>query len=264
MFLMLTIFRKIRKNLADDNKPLKYLRYAFGEILLVVVGIMIALQINNWNEERKQKLDEINTLYNLREKLTDDIPKFDLSMVYVHRAGNSMQILLSWMEEDKPYQDSLRYHFGNTNSLITPNINISPFKSLESKNLSLISNPDLRQQIILFYGSGYYVSLKLIEEYRAIVIDASGELYADRFDEFWKVESDSIKTNNKRNDSILTPVMEPIDFEKLKKDREYLYFLKSLKNRHYYLLEENIEMVFDNMKRLIAEIDEELTILENK
>ena len=47
---MINFFKKIRKKLADDNKPLKYMRYAIGEILLVVVGILIALQINNWNE----------------------------------------------------------------------------------------------------------------------------------------------------------------------------------------------------------------------
>ena len=49
---MINFFRKIRKKLADDNKPLKYMRYAIGEIVLVVIGILIALSINNWNEER--------------------------------------------------------------------------------------------------------------------------------------------------------------------------------------------------------------------
>jgi hypothetical protein len=44
---MIPIFRKIRKKMADDNKPMKYMRYAIGEIALVVIGILIALQINN-------------------------------------------------------------------------------------------------------------------------------------------------------------------------------------------------------------------------
>ena len=50
---MINVFRKIRKKLADDNKLFKYSRYAVGEIVLVVIGILIALQINNWNEDRK-------------------------------------------------------------------------------------------------------------------------------------------------------------------------------------------------------------------
>ena len=58
---MIPFFRKIRKKMADDNKPLKYMRYAIGEIVLVVIGILIALQINNWNEDRKatEKLDQL-------------------------------------------------------------------------------------------------------------------------------------------------------------------------------------------------------------
>ena len=52
---MIPFFRKIRKKMADDNRPLKYARYAIGEIVLVVIGILIALQINTWNEEKKNK-----------------------------------------------------------------------------------------------------------------------------------------------------------------------------------------------------------------
>jgi hypothetical protein len=56
---MINFFRKIRKKLSDDNKPLKYMMYALGEIILVVIGILIALQINNWNEDRKRRAIEI-------------------------------------------------------------------------------------------------------------------------------------------------------------------------------------------------------------
>ena len=55
---MIPFFRKIRKTLADDNKPIKYLRYAIGEIVLVVIGILIALQINNWNDQKKNAASE--------------------------------------------------------------------------------------------------------------------------------------------------------------------------------------------------------------
>jgi len=50
---MIKFFRKIRYALMEKNKTGKYLKYAFGEIMLVVIGILIALQINNWNEEKR-------------------------------------------------------------------------------------------------------------------------------------------------------------------------------------------------------------------
>ena len=50
---MIKFFRNIRKSLLNEGKTSKYLKYAIGEIVLVVIGILIALQINNWNEHRK-------------------------------------------------------------------------------------------------------------------------------------------------------------------------------------------------------------------
>jgi hypothetical protein len=52
---MIPFFRKIRKKLADDNKPMMYMRYAIGEIAFVVIGILIALQINNWNQNQNEQ-----------------------------------------------------------------------------------------------------------------------------------------------------------------------------------------------------------------
>jgi hypothetical protein len=66
---MINFFRKIRKKMADDSKPLKYIRYAIGEIVLVVIGILIALQINNWNETRQIKKVEKEILNVLLEDL---------------------------------------------------------------------------------------------------------------------------------------------------------------------------------------------------
>ncbi|MBN2615621.1 MAG: hypothetical protein JXR71_07985 [Bacteroidales bacterium] len=52
------LFKNIRRKLAAENQLTKYLRYAIGEILLVVIGILIALQVNNWNEHRKKMIFE--------------------------------------------------------------------------------------------------------------------------------------------------------------------------------------------------------------
>jgi len=58
--------------MADDNKPLKYMRYAIGEIVLVVIGILIALQINTWNEERKDVKTETRALFNLKSEFDEN------------------------------------------------------------------------------------------------------------------------------------------------------------------------------------------------
>ena len=63
---MIKFFRKIRQQLMTDNKTSKYLLYAFGEIVLVVIGILIALQINNWNEHQKAVADQRKLFANLK------------------------------------------------------------------------------------------------------------------------------------------------------------------------------------------------------
>src|SRR5690606_840747 len=66
---MIKFFRHIRQNLLMENKTGKYLKYALGEIVLVVIGILIALSINNWNENRKIRIAEIEILQNLKTEL---------------------------------------------------------------------------------------------------------------------------------------------------------------------------------------------------
>jgi hypothetical protein len=66
---MIKFFRKIRQNLLMENKTGKYFKYAIGEILLVVIGIIIALQLNNWNESRNLSYKEIISLKALKSEL---------------------------------------------------------------------------------------------------------------------------------------------------------------------------------------------------
>ena len=79
---MFKFFRKIRKKFANENKPLKYLRYAIGEILLVVIGILIALQVNNWNEVHKLKKVEIKILNELKADVAFSIIELDTVVSY--------------------------------------------------------------------------------------------------------------------------------------------------------------------------------------
>ena len=91
---MINFFRKIRKQLADDNKPLKYMRYAIGEIVLVVIGILIALSINNWNELKKERVKEQKILASLYQDFKINIKNLDDALnVYPEMEDRSIRVL---------------------------------------------------------------------------------------------------------------------------------------------------------------------------
>lgn len=69
---MIKIFRKIRYDLMKGNKVIKYLKYAFGEIILVVIGILIALQINTWNQERLDEKEKTELLEKLHAEFKEN------------------------------------------------------------------------------------------------------------------------------------------------------------------------------------------------
>ena len=104
---MIKFFRKIRQNLLMQNKTSKYFKYAIGEIILVVIGILIALQINNWNENRKKE-----TLKNeYRIALINDYTK-DTIQVNARLLRNNLRI-----ERINSLDDSLvNGHFNNLES----------------------------------------------------------------------------------------------------------------------------------------------------
>ncbi|MFT7386037.1 MAG: hypothetical protein ACI82E_000795, partial [Nonlabens sp.] len=101
---MIKFFRKIRQKLLSENKFSKYLIYAIGEIILVVFGILIALQINNWNSKRIENTEEQNVLINLKkdfelnkenlESVLSDNEKYlksDLEILNFGRAKSSIK-----------------------------------------------------------------------------------------------------------------------------------------------------------------------------
>ncbi|MFH6767308.1 DUF6090 family protein [Gaetbulibacter aquiaggeris] len=79
---MIKFFRKIRQKLLSENKFSKYLLYAVGEILLVIIGILIALSINNWNEHRKLKIEEQSSLKDLRGEVASNIEALEHALKF--------------------------------------------------------------------------------------------------------------------------------------------------------------------------------------
>ena len=111
---MSTLFRKIRKKMADDNRPLKYMRYAIGEIVLVVIGILIAIQINNWNEGKKEKLEELDYINSFLQDLENDRLQLESNSEYGMITINGHDSLSRELSK-RPLQGSEKklYHFFN-------------------------------------------------------------------------------------------------------------------------------------------------------
>ena len=106
---MIQFFRRIRKTLVDDNKPIKYLRYAIGEIVLVVIGILIALSINNWNEKRKIIIKERSYIQSIYKDLKNDIKKINVCRTMLSNHYNiGIEVLKAIEQKDLQIMDSIK------------------------------------------------------------------------------------------------------------------------------------------------------------
>jgi hypothetical protein len=92
---MIKFFRKIRQNLLVENKTGKYLKYAFGEIVLVVIGILIALQINNWNERKNNITKTTNILKEIQLDLINDIKNVNQGFDDFIRADSILELIVT-------------------------------------------------------------------------------------------------------------------------------------------------------------------------
>ena len=102
------IFRKIRQQFLTENKISKYLLYAFGEIVLVVIGILIALNINNWNEEQSKRDAELNFYHNTKLQLLDDLNNIESNIQYNNRYTKQFRYAVDIIElNDRSKKDSL-------------------------------------------------------------------------------------------------------------------------------------------------------------
>ena len=159
---MIKFFRKIRHRLLTENKFSKYLLYAIGEIILVVIGILIALQINNWNEKSKLKNEEIKLLKEMRSALISD--KEDvISNISEHAsAAKSCSILINHISNKLPYNDSLDFHFANSLNTTRFSHTSSPYETLKIKGPDLIENDSLRVMLGEYYDKwiGYQFDLQ--------------------------------------------------------------------------------------------------------
>ena len=149
---MIKFFRTIRKDLMEKNKTGKYFKYAIGEIVLVVIGILIALSINNWNENRKNKLSESEYYCKLLADFELDhqnIAKGYKESEYKIEISKRLLLDLNKKDKDKSYLLNNYLQALRTNEFVPSKVTITDITS--SGKLNLLTNDSLKNNIIRYY-----------------------------------------------------------------------------------------------------------------
>ncbi len=150
---MIKFFRKIRQNLLSEGQAGKYLKYAFGEIILVVIGILIALSLNNWNENRKNKLTESEYYCKL---LADfELDRQNIAELYKeseHKIATSKRLLLELKDKCKEKSYLLNNYLQalRTNAFVPSKVAMTDIVS--SGKLNLLTNDSLKNDLLRYYG----------------------------------------------------------------------------------------------------------------
>jgi len=147
---MIRFFRQIRKNLMENYQVRRYLLYAIGEILLVVLGILIALQIDTWNEQRKERRAEREIVENLKQEFLVNLTELDSTLEVVAKNRDANLRLMALFGKSKEALErvnvdsllffSVEYHrFIPTQNALTD--------LLQSGRLQLVTNQALKDAL---------------------------------------------------------------------------------------------------------------------
>lgn len=207
---MLKFFRKIRQRLLGENKFSKYLIYAVGEIILVVLGILIALGINNWNLEQKEEEFELELLSEFRTNLENTMDDISANINYHTTSIRSANILLRAFEMENVNSDTLENHYAKVAIIPQFLVNKTAYEKLKLSGTALIKNDSLRNEIVELYDDHYVFMLKIVDsEWDSWMIDYR-TLYRKHFSK-----------------SSYTDKMIPVNYGQLRVSQEFKNYLNN-------------------------------------
>ena len=212
--------------MSDDNppdgragKPMKYMRYAIGEILLVVIGILIALSINNWNEDRKDRIKEKSILINIRENLIINDSLISDYVKYHLKNNHSSQIIIETITNTKPYSDTLDVHFNRARFQIVGSTYLSymGYEELKNVGFDIIRNETLKNEILKLFEVTYSSKIQKLKW----------------FDQIDPYREKNLYDNFKDSKGFL----KPINYDSLLLDNYYISMITALKIQRSYWVE---------------------------
>jgi hypothetical protein len=228
-----------------ENRFGKYLFYAIGEILLVVIGILIAVEVNNWNEKRKDSKLELEILTGIKNDLEANIISLNTSIsadsLVVVYAERLIEILKN---ETSEYDESMDKYFGGVENWSPMHPNKLAYTNLQSIGLSIISNDIIRSKIVQLFDETYLLQ----EDKEKIMI----ELFSNGISvnhRFLETREDTFKKR-------------PNDFQALKTELEFKNYLTHTRGIRKQLLSVTENIVKRSTIELRNQINEEILRLE--
>lgn len=238
---MIKLFRNIRKKLLNEGKITNYLKYAIGEIVLVVIGILIALQINNWNEKQKLRRTEFKLLTELRSDLllthTSTKKILNQNKEYI----DNYLLIWKYTTQNKPYDSILDVPFKTLMNWGTPYVVTSSYETLKNKGMEIVENDSLRKMIVTFYENNFQELKDDYNEGETNLHNTIQPYYIEH------IRSDIYKRNKAK----------PNNFEALKKNDGFLNILGYLiRVKRYGLI--MVEDFDTSVQNLLKALDKEL------
>ena len=218
--VMLTFLRRLRKRFIENHSARNYTLYAIGEIALVVIGILIALQINNWNENRKQLTKEINTVQELYVELNQNLEFTQGEIELSQERMSDIKRLLQLTASDSP-----NITYKNFNHLLNSASGYKEYTPIINKVTKILSVDDL-----VFTKSGYLD--ELLSDYFSSVEQVTR--YFEYNVDTWKLVNGPFLVENYtlRNFNWLPPDVETsrhnVDHIAMLKDRKFENVIASL------------------------------------
>jgi hypothetical protein len=226
----------------------------FLEILVLIIGIYGAFELSNYGETRTRKNTELEILKSCKTELVADLAEIKWNMEELQKSQKAFEVILQVLENDGSYHDSLSSHFNYTLLPMHFVHSTSSFETAKSRGLDIISNTDLRIKLISLYDSQYDFFLHGEAEELAEVQYGMRHILPGRFEEAY---------NYPNSDNTFSGSMIPLEFESLKTDQEYLFFIKTQRNR----TRSYIDFFYENLKKsvssIIQDLDQEIKRLDS-
>ncbi|MGB5386248.1 MAG: hypothetical protein WBN20_05630, partial [Eudoraea sp.] len=224
-------------------------------VIILIAGIFFALQADNWNERRQNKIIEISILKSIKTGLEQDlVPLREDDLPLLREVIASSQIIIEQLENNRPYNDSLGYHFLTSHLTTLIIYNKGAISTLKSIGINTITNEKIRDQVINLFDVKLYFLDMVGNVHGSSSIYGINHILNSRFDQ--ANYYDDPMTEKEWDGAMI-----PLDYEGLKKDNEYLYFVKSYKNLTFYYLQ-NFFDIENEISQVISNIEEELNTLE--